>query len=257
MAQNVKNVIVGAANIFVSTGNGSSRPNTSAAGSNDLGWTATTSAAGYLSASGKWRNVGYTNTGFEVSYEPGYGEVMVDQLLDAARLFKQTLKIMLKTELTEATLENINLVFGQQDSYVTYNATNSSTNTENSFVPATSVTPGVANATLNLAAGSLGDYPVERSLVAIGNVPQNIGTEATNYNVNGVAAPGVQDTFGLQKKERIYVARRIVQMQTTAHAMKRDGATVFPVQFRCLPDDNDIYDGQEYGIIIDRVWGTN
>ena len=48
MAQNVKNVIVGAANIFVSTGNGSSRPNTSVAGSNDLGWTDT-----YISA---WEN---------------------------------------------------------------------------------------------------------------------------------------------------------------------------------------------------------
>jgi hypothetical protein len=254
MAQNVKNVLVGAANIFVSTGNGASRPTTAVPGAGDIAWAATQPTAGYLSASAKWRNVGYTNQGFEVSYEPGYGEVMVDQLLDAARLFKQTLKIMLKTELTEGTLENINLVFGQADSYVTYTATGSTSTTTNSFNPATVNTANVANATLNLAAGSLGDYPVERSLIAVGNVPQNIGTEGT-YNVNGSAGPGLVDASLTAKKERVYIARRIVQMQTTAHALKRDGATVFPVQFRCLPDDNDIYDGAEYGVIIDRIYG--
>jgi len=29
------------------------------------------------------------------------------------------------------------------------------------------------------------------------------------------------------------------------------------VNFRCLPDDTDpSYAGSEYGVIIDRVWGT-
>jgi hypothetical protein len=64
------------------------------------------------------------------------------------------------------------------------------------------------------------------------------------------------DVSSVSKKERIYVARRVVQMETTAHALKRDGATVFPVQFRCLPDDNAAYDGAEYGVIIDRVYTT-
>lgn len=253
MAANVKNVLVGAANIFISTGNGSNRP-LSNPGTGDLAWGNTASAAGYLNASSKFRNVGYTNTGFELSYEPGYGEVMVDQLLDAARLFKQTLKIMLKTELTEGTLENVNLVFGQADSYVTYSSTGATANVNNTFTPATAAATGATGtATLNLAAGSLGDYPVERTLVAVGNAPANIGTEGSNYTVNGTSAPGTVDA-SLNSKERIYVARRIVQMQTTAHALKRDGATVFPVQFRCLPDDNDMYDGKEYGVIIDRVW---
>jgi hypothetical protein len=255
MAQNVKNVLVGAANIFISTGNGSARPDTSTPGSSDLGWAATQSTTAYLDASTKWRNVGYTNQGFEVSYEPGYGEVMVDQLLDAARLFKQTLKIMLKTELTEGTLENINLVFGQQEQNITYTATGSTATVNNVFTTTSSTTPSVANTTLNLAAGALGDYPVERSLIAIGNVPQNIGTEGTGYSVGGTAGPGLVDSNGNAKKERVYIARRIVQMQTTAHALKRDAATVFPVQFRCLPDDADKYDGSEYGVIIDRIWG--
>ena len=245
MAQNVKNVIVGAANIFVSLGNGSNRPDTSVIGSGDVAWASTQSTSAYLNTSTtKWRSVGYTNTGFEVSYEPGYGEVMVDQLLDAARLFKQTLKIMLKTELTEGTLENMNLVFGQQDNYTTYTNTGSVATTTPSLTIGTASTTSTANATLNLAAGSLGDYPVERSLIAVGNVPGNIGSDRAPVDVSSST-----------KKERIYIARRIVQMQTTAHALKRDGATVFPVQFRCLPDDNDIYDGKEYGVIIDRIYG--
>ena len=245
MAQNVKNVLVGAANIFISIGNGNARPDTSVVGSVDIAWTATQSTAAYLNgATTKWRSVGYTNQGFEVSYEPGYGEVMVDQLLDAARLFKQTLKIMLKTELTEGTLENMNLVFGQSDAYTTYTATGTSATSTNTLAVATGSTTSTANATLNLAAGALGDYPVERSLIAVGNVPANIGSDRSPV-----------DASGTTKKERVYIARRIVQMQTTAHALKRDGATVFPVQFRCLPDDNDIYDGKEYGIIIDRIYG--
>lgn len=240
MAANVKNVLVGAAQIFVSTATGSSRPST-AIGSSGLNW-GTQKAAGYLNGSSNWRDLGYTTTGLEVSYEPGYGEVMVDQLLDAARLFKQTVKVMLKTELTEGTLENINLVFGQTDPVLTYSGSTGSSNA--TFTAATDTTAGASNAKLNLAAGALGDAPVERSLVAIGQAPANIGTSATPVDASTSA------------KERIYVARRVVQVEVTSHGLKRDTATVFPVQFRCLPDDNDAYDGAEYGVIIDRVYST-
>ena len=255
MAANVKNVLVGAAQIFVSTGTGSNRPTTTP-GANDLAW-GTAKSTSYLDGSSKWRDVGYTSTGLEVSYEPGYGEVMVDQLLDAARLFKQTIKVMLKTELSEGTLENVALVFGQADPVLTYSG---NTGTNNAvFSPATSTTPGAAGtATLNLAAGALGDAPVERSIVAVGNAPGNIGTEGSSYKLSDgtTSAPGLVDVSGTNKKERIYVARRVVQVEVTSHALKRDTATVFPVQFRCLPDDNDAYDGAEYGVIIDRVYST-
>ena len=120
MAANVKNVLVGAAQIFVSTGNGTNRPITTP-GSNDLSWAAGTKATNYLDNSSKWRDVGYTSTGLEVSYEPVYGEVLVDQLLDAARIFKQTLKVLLKTELTEATLENLQFSWGQADNVYAVN----------------------------------------------------------------------------------------------------------------------------------------
>ena len=240
MAANVKNVLVGAAQLFVSTGSNANRPTTSI-GSGGLNW-GTQKAAGYLNGSSNWRDLGYTNTGLEVSYEPGYGEVMVDQLLDAARLFKQTIKVMLKTELTEGTLENINLVFGQSDPVLTYSGSTGSSNA--TFTAASDTNAAAVNAKLNLSAGALGDAPVERALVAIGNAPANIGTEKTPVDAASAA------------KERIYIARRVVQVEVTSHGLKRDTATVFPVQFRCLPDDNDAYDGAEYGVIIDRVYSS-
>ena len=246
MAANVKNIIVGAAQIFMSTSSGSSRP-TTVPGAGDLNWS-TQKAAGYLNSSSKWRDLGYTTSGLEVSYEPGYGEVMVDQLLDAARLFKQTIKVMLKTELTEATLENLHVVFGQADTYITYSGSVGTSN--NTLTVAANSTAGATNGKLNLAAGALGDAPVERSLVIVGNAPGNIGSAAAPVDVSTLTANT------LPGKERVYVARRVVQVEVTSHALKRDTATVFPVQFRCLPDDADAYDGAEYGIIVDRVYST-
>jgi len=112
------------------------------------------------------------------------------------------------------------------------------------FTAASDTTASSANAKLNLAAGALGDAPVERSLVAIGQAPANIGTSADPVDAS------------TSSKERVYVARRVVQVEVTSHGLKRDTATVFPVQFRCLPDDNDLYDGAEYGVIIDRVYSS-
>ena len=252
MAANVKNILVGSAQLFISGKSGSSRPttalNTTDATNGDINW-GTRKAAGYLNTTpALWRDLGYTTAGLEVSYEPGYGEVMVDQLLDAARLFKQTIKVLLKTELTEATLENIHVVFGQADSYATYaGSVGSSVNT---LKVATSSVASSANATLNISGGALGDAPVERTIVAIGNAPGNIGSASSPVDVSTIAGGG---TTG---KERVYVARRVVQVETTSHALKRDTATVFPVQFRCLPDDNDLYDGAEYGVIVDRVYSS-
>ena len=241
----VKNIIVGAAQIFVSTGTGLSRPDTTAPAL--FGATASQSARTTLIGSSSWRDVGYTNSGLEVSYEPGYNDVMVDQLLDAARLFKATIKVMLKTELTEGTLQNINLVFGQAESQYVYSGS------VGSSVPIlsgsyTAGTASTGSAALNIAAGALGDAPVERSIVAVGNAPGHITTSAST------SASGTVVTSGA-RTERVYVARRVVQIEASSHGLKRDSATVFPVQFRCLPDDADKYDGAEYGIIIDRVLG--
>lgn len=264
-----KNILVGAAEIFISRGNGVYRPSTQpgvaanskgipATAKGDVNFPNGTSAKTYLNgANGSpfWRNVGYTNNGFEISYEPTYNDVMVDQLLDAARLFKSQLKVMLTTELTEGTLENINLVFGQSEYQVTYDGTG--TATSSAVLQGTTGNPAAAttsSAQLNIAAGALGDAPVERSLVAVGNAPARLGSYAGSYYGSGSAIGNVGvDAQGVALKERVYIARRVVQVQSSAHGLKRDTATVFPVQFRCLPDDADAYDGAEYGLIIDRV----
>ena len=166
MATSVKNILVGAADLFISNGSGSSRPSTSSSSLNTLFGGATGDGAREkLSESNDWRAVGYTNNGLNISYEPNYGEVMVDQLLDAARLFKQSLRVVLSTELTEGTLENLQLSWGQMDTY--YNADGTTT----TALAQTTPVSGEQGATLNMAAGALGDAPVERSFAAVGNAP--------------------------------------------------------------------------------------
>jgi hypothetical protein len=239
MSTNTRNVVVGAAQIYLSVNDGitAPRPSTTPADIRSLlGTTTGTSAAAALNSNASYRNVGLTNTGLELNYQPTYAEVKVDQLLDAARLFKSDIKVELKTELSEATLENLQVAWGQMDSY--YNAAGSSVSALSQTDPIT----GEVAATLNMAAGSLGDAPVERVLIAVGNAPYSIGDA----------------TYAGRNKERVYIGRRAVSMDVTMHSLKRDAATVFPVAFRLLPDDsNAAYGGSEYGVVIDRVWGTN
>lgn len=268
MATNTRNVIVGAANIFLSNKNGSSRPATKPtdlatlfAKSGSAGQSARTALT---AANSNYREVGFTNTGIEISYEPTYGEVTVDQLLDAARLFKSALKVMLKTEFVEATLENLTTSWGQSDYYLDASGNpvwNLIEQASGSVTPATNssvIATASQTAILNMAAGAIGDAPVERVVIAVGSAPQQIGAKYDPSQSSGTGgSTGLPQTSDLKQKERVYVARRVVAIDTTMHALKRDAATVFPVNFRCLPDDSDAtYIGAEYGVVIDRVWGT-
>jgi hypothetical protein len=246
MATSTKNIIVGAADIFVSVVNGDTRPATTNTVLANLLPAGSSARQGLLQSS-DYREVGYTSTGFEVSYEPSYGEVQVDQLLDAARLFKQTLKVTLKTELTEATLENLTLSWGQMDSYYV-NQTGSTITAVPTYSAVKIQSSDSAAGVLNMAAGALGDAPTERTLIAVGNTAAY--TDGSKFGSATSAQTGRQ-------KERVYVARRVVSVDTTMHALKRDSATVFPVSFRCLPDDRSAsYAGSEYGVVIDRVFGA-
>jgi len=248
MATNTRNVIVGPANVFLSNKNGTARPVTTPSYIANNITVGGKSASAAMNAGTDFRQVGYTSSGLEVSYEPTYGEVAVDQLLDAARLFKQSLKVMLKTELTEGTLENLNVSWGQSDFVTT--AAGSTVYTLNNATSST--------AQLNLIAGAVGDTPVERTVVFASSAPEQIGSSydpSLNTGSGGEVSP--LHTSDAKQKERVYIARRVVQIDTTMHALKRDAATVFPVNFRCLPDDADpSYAGAEYGVVIDRVWGT-
>ena len=207
MANDVRNIIVGAADVYISTADDIATVPTLVAG---------TPAATTVAADPAYKSTGLTTGGVELSYAPNYGEVTVDQLLDAARLFKQSMQVMVRTTLTEGTLENMNIAFGQSAS---------------KLVDAASQTE------LKIGGGALGERPVERTLIFIGQAPYQFGTSGT---------------AGASNKERVYIARRVVQMETVSHSLRRDGATEFPVNFRCLPD-TAITDGSEYGKIIDRV----
>jgi hypothetical protein len=208
MAYQVRNIIIGAAALYISADDSTSAdyvapslPANPAAGASF-----TTALDG---AATDWRHAGFTTEGLEISYEPDFGDVEVDQLLDSAKLFKQSMRVTINTTLAEASLENLLVAWGQSATSLT--------------------TSGGTEDTLGIAAGALGDEPVERSLVAVGPGPR--------------AAAGA-------KRERIYHARRVLSVEASAHSVRRNEATVFPVAFRLLPDPN--FAGQEYGVIRDR-----
>jgi len=162
-----------------------------------------------------YRNVGYTNNGLQVTYNPSYGSVTVDQLLDSAKLFKETMEVMIATEMAEGTLENVLAVFGQSSTTLASAGTGSS-----------------STKTLGLAGGALGEAPTERQLIAVGQAPTS--TSATNT-------------------ERVYYARRVLSVQQSQFSLARNAASTFPVTFRLLPSGDSAHVGKEYGFIVDRV----
>jgi len=110
----------------------------------------TASATSYkdtLSEDEDFTNVGYTTNGLELAFQPDFGEVAVDQLLDVARLFKQGMTVNLNTAFAEATLENLLVAIAADDSDLTSAS-------------------GVSQ--LKMSAGDIGDVPLERGLVAVG-----------------------------------------------------------------------------------------
>jgi hypothetical protein len=100
-----------------------------------------------LSNDEDFRNVGYTMNGLEIQFQPDFGEVAVDQVLDVAKLFKQGMQVNLNTTFAESTLENLLFALAGKDGDL-------------------STVSG--NPTLNLSAGDIGECPVERGLVAVG-----------------------------------------------------------------------------------------
>lgn len=222
----IENIIVGAAKVWISK---TDSTQTGGQPQSMPTFTATGSANDYLAGSGatNWRDVGYTSEGFEISYEPQYGEVEVDQLLDSARIFKTQLRVMLRTSMNEGTLENVRIAFGQGSATQTNSVYNSSSTRANASTYGADAT---GTNVLGLAAGALADPPVERSLLAVGPAPSQAG----------------------KSTERVYLARRVLSMETVSHALRRNESTVYPVTFRCLPANG--FANAEYGEILDRVW---
>ena len=252
MAQNIgnaKNILVGASPLFLSVDDsttagyddsmeaGIANTGTAAVGAvkpstlvpvfaSGTSYTDTLNAATPSSSGGSsaaaYRNVGYTNNGLQISYQPTYDSVTVDQLLDTAKLFKSAMQVQISTEMAEGTLENILAVFGQKSN--TLKAKDGST-------PGTPAIGLAAEDHLGLEAGALGSAPTERQLIAVGQGPTSEATAT----------------------ERVYYARRVLSVEQSQFSLARTAATTFPVTFRLLPSGNSDHIGSEYGKIIDRV----
>jgi hypothetical protein len=147
------NIIVGAAALFTHDagpiGLDSAGKITDAQAATDLpAFTASsTSYKDTVDADEAYTNVGYTSNGLELAFQPDFGEVAVDQLLDVARLFKQGMTVNLNTSFAEATLENLLVAIAADD---------------------TDLTSASGVSQLKMSAGDIGDVPLERGLVAVG-----------------------------------------------------------------------------------------
>lgn len=200
----VENIIVGAASLYISnqaasTDDITQKPAFAAESYRDTleaaPWNPATTNPATATA---WKPVGFTMEGLEISYEPDYGDVEVDQLLDSALVFKQSMRVSLNTTLAEATLYNLMLAWGQAASTLTSDA---------------------SSAELDIEGGSLGETPVERGFIAVGNSPRDGGK------------------YG----ERTYHAYRTLNVEQSTHSVRRNEATGIPVAFRALPASTGLY----------------
>ena len=185
------NIIVGAAALFVA--DTTLTPGTLEAFVNGESYKET------LADDAAYTNVGYTMNGLEMQFQPDFGEVQVDQILDVAKLYKQGMQVNLATAFAEATLENLLLALAANDDDLSGNKLVS------------------AGRTLNLSAGDIGECPVERAIVAVG--------------------PGTGDCADSPYIERVYAAYRALSIENVTVSAKRDEASMFEVSFRLLPED--------------------
>jgi hypothetical protein len=228
MAQSTTNILVGAANLAIGTysddynATGDTLWNqlrfTVGSGKDYRSWVTGLGAAGTTismvgafqtptaAGSVNFKDVGLTQEGVEVQYQPDFGEVEVDQLLDAAKLFKQKMSVMIATTFAEATLDNLMTTWAQQ--------------------PSTKFT-GLHGEEVRLSGGALGEAPLEKALLFVGNAPNT----PTTY------------------KQRVYLATRALSVEASTHSLRRSEATVFPVSFRLLPDTAASYSA--YGRVVD------
>jgi hypothetical protein len=185
------NIIVGAAALFVA--------DTTLDADSLTAFEGTKSFKDTLTNDADYTNVGYTTNGLELQFQPDFGEVQVDQILDVAKLYKQGMKVSLATSFAEATLENLLLALAYKDSKLTGTKSTS------------------AGRVLDLSAGDIGECPVERGVVAVG--------------------PGTGDCVDSTTVERVYTAYRALSIENVTVSAKRNEASMFAVNFRLLPED--------------------
>jgi len=106
--------------------------------------------------SGSAVDLGATQDGAEIAWEPDMVDIEVDQFGDAARIVQSKVKVSLKTKLAEGTLENLLIAWNMPDS---------------------DLTTGVGTKTFSI--GLWSTYPQERYLKLVGNAPGS--TASTTY----------------------------------------------------------------------------
>jgi hypothetical protein len=224
---NSNQIIIGAAQLFVSKQGPleyNSGSDNYTFGSGSVTYPSISASGAYADKleadSTNWRNVGYTMNGLEVQFQPDFGEVQVDQLLDVAKLYKQGMQVSMVTAFAEGTLENLVVAIASSEEV-----------TGGTFNAQGRLTAGEAE--LNLTAGELGEVPVERAIIAVG--------------------PGSGDpsATGAAKVERVYVGHRVLSIENVTMSAKRDEPSMYEVTFRLLPASNG-----SYGKIVDRVVGN-
>lgn len=216
MALTKKNIIVGAARVYLG-------PSTSATASlaaskpafvNGTRYTSTLAGAdgstntGVATVVTNWNEVGFTQDGLEVANDPSWGEVEVDQLLDTPKIFKESMSMNISTTFAEATLENLLVAWGQASTTVS--------------------SVGAGEREVALEGGALGEAPIERGLIAVGNGIENGGSNVYS--------------------ERVYQFFRVLSVEATTLNHSRADASTIPVTFRALPADNG-----RYGSVRERL----
>lgn len=223
MSYQTKNIISGAAALYFST-----------LSSDDENWAGSVELPAYdplvsmrdtLEEDAGWQSAGFTMEGVEVEYTPEFKDVEVDQLLDAASIYKTSQTLSVNTTLAEGTLENLQIVWAMPADALAAFSTH-----ETGFGGDTLV---AGDKELGIAGGSLGDAPIERSLAFVGSAPRKQGRRA----------------------ERVYHLRRVLQTESSSFGLRRAEETVFPVSFRCMPDPS--YVDAEYGTFRDRVYASS
>lgn len=162
-------------------------------------------------------DVGATQDGVAISWEPDMVDIEVDQFGDAARVILSKVKVMVKTTLAENSLTNLALAW----SYAGVTGAGDS-----AYVGATAVGQTSATA-INMGISDVN--PVERKITMVGTAP----------SVGGVA------------KTRTYTCNRAISVSSSELKYVRAENVKIPVEFRILPLSTQT--GKEYGIITDTV----
>jgi hypothetical protein len=159
-------------------------------------------------------DIGATSGGVEISWEPDMVDIEIDQYGDAAKVIQSRVKVMVKTTLAEATLNNLATAWSYDRA------------TDGVDI----ITNNDGGNTRTLLFGTQSVYPFEYALQIVGNAPGSTASVT---------------------KTRKFNTKRAVSFTSSMISMKRAEATMFEVSFRVLPVTSDT--GYEYGKIIDQI----